>query len=236
MSARLSTLLALALSACALEQKMSLEVIDAPLRARGDELRAGGGPRGEVHLGPYTARGVALERSSRGEPLLPAALPRPSQFLHLTFEMLAPEDRTWRVDCRAERRQARNTDLASAIDVVHDEVAMRCTADDPRGRSFTVAVGGDVGRGLVGEVRGEAPKPVLELEVIVRRQFIRGYVDRELPIAVAQLRLGRAAAAAMLLDAPERAWLAPKLPADQRELALAAMLALRLLPLGLAGA
>ncbi len=215
---------------------MSLEVIDAPLRTRGVELRAAGGPRGEVHLGPYVARAVSIERSSRGEPLLPASLPRPSQFLHLTFELAAPADRRWHVECRAERRQARNPELASEIDVGNDEVAMTCDAADPDGRAFTFAAGGAVSQGLVGEVRGDAARPVLELEVVVRRRFIRGYVDRELPIAVAQVRRNRAAAAAMLLDAPERAWLAPKLPDDQRELALAAMLALRLMPLGLAGA
>lgn len=233
-SARRHLLLALALGGCALEQKMSLEVIDAPLRTRGVELRAADAPRGEIHLGPYTARGVAIERSSRGESMLPTALPRPSLFLHLTFELVAAADRTWRVDCRAERRQARNTELASETDERRDEVALACTAIDPQQHAWTFTAGGDVGRGLFGEVRSGAPRPIFEVEVIVRRKFIRGVVDRELPIAVAQLRRDRAAAAAMLLDSPERAWLAPKLPDDQRELALAVMLALRLLPLGLA--
>ena len=38
--------------------------------------------------------------------------------------------------------------------------------------------------------------------------------------------------AALILDKPERAWLDPKLDDAGRELALTAMLALRLLPLG----
>lgn len=233
-SARLQLLLALALGGCALEQKMSLEVIDAPLRTRGVELRAADGPRGEVRLGPYTARGVAVERSDRGEPLLPAALPRPSQYTRLTFELVTTADRTWRVDCRAERRQARNTELAGETDERRDDVALACTAIDPQQHAWDITVSGDLGRGLFGEVRGGAARPIFEVEVIVRRKFVRGFVDRELPIAVAQLRRERAAAAAMLLDAPERAWLAPKLPDDQRELAVAVMLALRLMPLGLA--
>jgi hypothetical protein len=40
------------------------------------------------------------------------------------------------------------------------------------------------------------------------------------------------AAAAMLLEAPERAWLAPGLGGPDRELAVVAMAALRLLPVG----
>ncbi len=234
MSARHHLLLALALGGCALEQKMSLEVIDAPLRARGVELRAADGPRGEVHLGPYTARAVHVERHDRGESMLPAALPRPSQFVRLTFELTASADRTWRIDCRAERRQARNTELASETDERRDDVALACEAIDPQSHPWSFTASGDLGRGLYGEVKSGAPRPLFEVEVILRRKFIRGVVDRELPIAVAQLRRERAAAAAMLLDAPERAWLAPKLPDDQRELALAVMLALRLLPLGLA--
>ena len=38
--------------------------------------------------------------------------------------------------------------------------------------------------------------------------------------------------AALILDKPERAWLAPELGDMQRELALATLLALRLIPLG----
>lgn len=235
MSARIHLALALALvSGCALEQKMSLEVIDPPLRTRGLELRAADAPRGEVRLGPYTAKGIALARSPTGTSTLPTALPRPSEFLHLRFELAAPGDRTWRVDCEAERREARNADLAAETEEASAEVAIACEVQDPERHVWTFTAGGALVRGLYGEVKSGAPRPIFEVEVIVRRKFVRGFVDRELPIAVAQLRRGQAAAAAMLLDAPERAWLAPGLPDPQKELALAVMLALRLLPLGLA--
>ena len=51
------------IGACALEQKMAIEVIDAPLRTHGDNLKASRAPRGELHLGPYRAK--AITRASR---------------------------------------------------------------------------------------------------------------------------------------------------------------------------
>lgn len=234
-----SSALALALAfagGCALEQKMSLEVIDAPLRARGIELNAAAAPRHELRLGPYAVKQIARERSTSGEAMLPAALPRPSRFEHLEFDLVAPAERTWHADCRAQRRQARNPDLFGELDVSHDEVALACRLRDPEGRAWSIEARGDVGRGLAGEVREVEPsRVVFDLEVTTRRTFVR-YVERELPIAVAQLRRRRAAAAAMLLAAPERAWLAPKLPGAEQELALAVMTALRLLPLDQTGA
>lgn len=55
---------------------------------------------------------------------------------------------------------------------------------------------------------------------------------RRLPASLALIRADGETRAALILDAPERAWLAPELDAHERELALASLLALRLLPLG----
>lgn len=227
---------------CPLEQKMSLEVIDAPLRARGIELRGVAGPGESMQLGPYAVTQVQRERSSRGEALLAAALPRPASFHQLRFELKAPGDRTWRVYCEAQRRQARNADLAGELDESHDEVGLVCRFAGPDQDHWTLRASGNVGRGLSGELRaasvpdpaGGRPEPgalAFETEVIVRRSFVR-VVDRELPIPVAQLRRKKQAAAAMLLEAPERGWLAPGLSGPDRELAMVAMAALRLLPIG----
>jgi hypothetical protein len=229
MSAPARVLALVLASACALEQRPSVEVVDAPLRAHGVELRAGDAPRGQIRLGPYTVRGIVRDRDADRSPLLPDALPRPSRFDGLRFELVAPEDRSWRAECRSQRRQSRNADES------RDEVGLECRLSDPSARTFSLAASGDLGRGLHGELRGPAAgKPIFELEVIVQRKLLR-FVERELPIPVARLSRGKSPAAAMLLDAPERAWLAPKLPADERALALAVMTAVRLLPLDEAG-
>jgi hypothetical protein len=227
---------------CPLERKMSLEVIDAPLRARGIELNGVAGPGESMQLGPYAVTQVQRERSGRGEALLAAALPRPASFHQLRFELQAPNDRRWRAHCEAQRRQARNPDLAGELDESHDEVGLVCRFAGPDQDHWTLRVSGNIGRGLSGELRaasvpgpaGGEPVPgalAFEAEVIVRRSFVR-VVDRELPIPVAQLRRKKMAAAAMLLEAPERAWLAPGLGGPDRELAVVAMAALRLLPIG----
>ena len=226
---------------CPLERKMSLEVIDAPLRARGIELNGVAGPGESMQLGPYAVTQVQRERSSRGEALLAAALPRPASFHQLRFELQAPQGRAWQAHCAAQRRQARNPDLAGELDESHDEVGLVCRFAGPDQDHWTLRVSGNIGRGLSGELRATStpgpagePKPgalAFEVEVIMRRSFVR-VVDRELPIPVAQLRRKKLAAAAMLLEAPERAWLAPGLGGPERELAVVAMAALRLLPIG----
>lgn len=242
---------------CALEQKMSLEVIDAPLRARGIELKGSAGPGEGLHLGPYEVTQVERQRSQRGTELLPRALPRPASYHQLRFDVVAPEQRRWHAQCEAQRRQARNPDLAGELDESHDEVALLCRFEGPDHDHWVLRLSGNIGRGLSGELRaasetsksseaaagdaaapasageavapGEAGALAFEAEVIVRRSFVR-VVDRELPIAVVQLRRKKMAAAAMLLAAPERAWLAPGLAGPDRELAVVAMAALRLLP------
>lgn len=225
---------------CPLEQKMSLEVIDAPLRARGIELQGIAGPGESLQLGPYAVTQVERERSGRGEALLAATMPRPASYHKLRFDVVAHE-RRWHAECAAERRQARNPDLAGELDESHDEVGLVCRFVGPAQDRWLLRVGGSIGRGLAGELRAASPEvpggePVpgalaFEVEVIERRNFVR-VVDRELPIPVAQLRRKKMAAAAMLLGAPERAWLAPGLSGPDRELAVVAMVALRLLPLG----
>jgi len=227
---------------CPLERKMSLEVIDAPLRARGIELHGAAGPGASMQLGPYAVTQVRRERSAHGEALLAAALPRPSSFHQLRFELQAPQGRVWRADCAAQRRQARNPDLAGELDESHDEVGLLCRFAGPDRDRWTLRVHGNVGRGLSGELRAggegeprggaaESGALAFEVEVIMRRSFVR-VVDRELPIPVAQLRRKKMAAAAMLLETPEQAWLAPGLDGPDRELAVMAMAALRLLPIG----
>lgn len=224
-------LLAALAAACALEQKMAVEVIDAPLRERGDELRASKAPRGELRLGPYAIVDVALDRVKDAAPLLSDTQPRPSTFYSLEFD-LRRDARTWHARCLAERRVAQNIDFAAAADESHDEVALACTLHDPEARDWSLKAAGDVGRGLNGEVVGASAEDVaFSVEVLARRRFLRA-VARELPFPVAQLRQAKVAAAAMLLDTPERAWLGPELSDAGRELAMTVLVALRLLPLG----
>lgn len=216
---------------CALEQRMSMEVVDAPLRGQGEEVRAESAGRGEVRIGGATARAIERTRSARREPLLADGVARPSTFHGLRFEVAMADGRTWQASCRAQRRVASNADLAAEAEESYDQVALRCVLSGPVGEGWTLAADGDVGRGLVGEVRAAgAASRSFEVEVIAQRTFLRA-VPRALPIAVAQLRRARRAEAAMLLAAPERAWFARTLTPSERELALVTMLALRLSPI-----
>ena len=227
--------LAVVLGGCALEQRMASEVVAPRLRAEGEVLDAGAAPRGEARLGRYAVRGIARESEARGEALLPAGPARPSTFYRVTYEVASGEGAGWTGRCAAERRIARNADLAAESEEGADEVALRCELRDPEGRAWTMTAAGDVGRGLRGEVRAAAAATrAFEVEVIADRAFALR-VRRSLPMPVGQLRRGGEAAAAMLLDAPERAWLAPGLAAAERDLAIAALWGLRLLPLGEVG-
>lgn len=110
--------------------------------------------------------------------------------------------------------------------------------------SRTPRVSGSIGRGLSGELRATStpgpagePKPgalAFEVEVIMRRSFVR-VVDRELPIPVAQLRRKKLAAAAMLLEGAGAGLARSGVGGPERELAVVAMAALRLLPIGPSG-
>ncbi len=231
-------------SGCALEQRMAVEVIDAPLRESGQELQASRGMDDAIHLGPYTVCAIERHNTRDGTPLLPDLKPRPSTFYHLSFELQStdahgPTTSFW-TRCIAERRVAQNSDFAAAAGESHDEVALTCSLRDTNANTWTLSALGDVSRGLSGRVQPTdktgpqvqpSPNSTFEIEVLARRRFFRA-VARELPFPVAQLRREHRASAAMLLDTPERAWLAEELNPDDRLLALATMLALRLLPLG----
>jgi len=216
---------------------MAVEVIDGPLRAEGEEVRASRAPRGELRLGPYAIRSIVQKSHStrKGEALLADVGSRPSTLYNLDFELAeadASEDRTWRASCVAERRIADNIDFADAADEAHDDVALMCTLQGADSSEWSLRALGDVGHGLSGEVHASDPHALaFNVEILARRRFF-GAVARELPFPVVQLREGRVATAAMLLDAPERAWFGPDLADDRRELALTVMVALRLLPLG----
>ncbi len=237
------------LSACALEQRMAVDVIDAPLREKGEEVRSSEAPRGELRLGPYEVSSIVQRNTREGEALLSDVQPRPSTFFHLDFDLTQAQagavdggsaespspsaaSKPWHASCVAERRVAQNVDFAAAADEGHDEVALVCTLVDPKASRWSLRAEGDVGRGLSGEVRRAEPGTLaFSVEVLARRRFF-GAVGRELPFPVVQLREERTATAAMLLDTPERAWFGPELGPERRSLALAVMVALRLLPLG----
>jgi hypothetical protein len=215
-------------SACAVDQKMTVEVLDARLRSSGEALVKTAAPRGALAIGGWRAESIVHERALAGAPLLERPAPRPSVFYALSFVMVDALGERWTARCSLERRAAENADLAAESDEDDDAIGLECGWVE-RGAAWRLRAAGSVRRGMVGELRRERDEAAsMAVEVIAERRWL-GQVDRPLPTPAAQLRRGGVAVAAMLLDAPERAWLARG--EEAAAAAMTAMVALRLLPI-----
>jgi len=214
---------------CAVDQKMTVEVLDARLRSQGEALVKTAAPRGALSIGAWRAESIVRGRAPTGAPLLERASPRPSVFYELSFVMVAAAGERWPVRCALERRAAENADLAAESDEDDDVIGLQC-GWALRGAAWRLRAAGSVRRGMIGEVRGEGEEAALKVEVIAERRWL-GQVDRALPTPAVQLRREGVAVAAMLLDAPERAWLAREEDEAAVAAAMTAMVALRLLPI-----
>jgi hypothetical protein len=137
-----------------------------------------------------------------------------------------------------QRRLPPDGDFAAAADETRDEVALACqiAGDEQR---YRLELGGVLGFDLSGTLRSvDAREPAIDLQIEVQIWFqLWKTVRRTLPTPLVQIRgeLGgrRATWAAMIFGQPERVWFEQSLVAREGEPLLAALVALRLAPLGL---
>lgn len=228
----ISASLLLMITSCGVQQQAAERLIDPQLREQGVLIERHS--RRDLQLGRYRVEALQLdEQAFDGTgPLAPdaAGRTRPTQQWRLQFTLLG--ESTWTVQCVGQRRQPPDHDLAAAADELRDEVAARCQLTDGTQR-WSLRIDGDLASNLIGELeplddRDRASKVV----EIVMWHRLWNVSRRRLPASLALIRGEGATEAALILDAPERAWLAPRLDASARELALSSLLALRLLPLG----
>lgn len=233
---------------CGVQQRAAESLIDPRLRSEGVLVERQQGVR-DLELGRYRVVEIELadEPFDGSGPLAPDAdgRTRPTQQLRLGFSLVggaAP----WTARCVGHRRQPPDQDLAAVSGDPRDEIAVRCalvrgeqdvgeqSVGEPE---WTLELGGDLGSNLVGRmyITTQPERPAKVVEVLLWHR-LWNISRRRLPAALALIRseggAGGATEAALILDKPERAWLDPALDDAGRELALTAMLALRLLPLG----
>ncbi len=249
-SLALAVVAASATVGCGVQQRAAESLIDPQLRRdgvlverqqglAGESDFGGRGPKKsprDLELGRYRVVGVELaeEPFDGTGPLAPDAdgRTRPTQQVHLEFS-LAGGATTWTADCIGQRRQSPDHDLAAEAGDPRDEIAVRCTFTGGE-RTATLELDGDLGGNPSGRLSGPTGSEKI-VEVLLWHR-LWNITRRRLPAALALIRTNDGSdaktEAALILDKPERAWLDPALDDAGRELALTAMLALRLLPLG----
>jgi hypothetical protein len=220
------------ITSCGVQQQAAERLIDPQLREQGVLIERHS--RRDLQLGRYRVEELQLDEQpfDGTGPLAPDAdgRTRPTQQWRLQFSLIG--ETAWTVQCVGQRRQPPDHDLAAAADELRDEVAARCQLTDGVQR-WSLRIDGSLATNLIGELESlddrERASKVVE---IVMWHRLWNISRRRLPASLALIRSEGETEAALILDAPERAWLAPQLDAPARELALASMLALRLLPLG----
>jgi hypothetical protein len=208
------------------QHKDSARVVDPVLHAEGDELHREGLGR-EFKLGPYAIEKQRLQRRSV----------TPAEEIELELWLDAPGQRRWTMRCEAKRQRPALSDYAAVLDESDDAVAIACDLDDGGGSEWTFAAEGTLDKNFIGKLtpkRASIVGGALTVEVLMWRKRLNR-VRRHLPQPVAQVKMGRAAIAAMVLARPEQAWVATDATPEFREVALATLAALNMLPLGLEG-
>jgi hypothetical protein len=228
---------------CGVQQRAAESLIDPQLRSDGVMVERQQGVR-DLELGRYRVVDIELtdEPFDGNGPLAPDAdgRTRPTQQMHLDFALVGGAV-PWTADCIGQHRQPPDHDLAAIAGDPRDEIAVRCVLAGGD-QNWTLELDGDLGGNLLGRLytqpspdspQVDTPSKVVEVLLWHRLWNI---TRRRLPASLALIRTETGAdmhtEAALILDKPERAWLDPALDDAGRELALTAMLALRLLPLG----
>jgi hypothetical protein len=236
-----AALLAVA-AGCGVQQRAAESLIDPRLRSEGVLVERQQGVR-DLELGRYHVVEIELddEPFDGSGPLAADAdgRTRPTQQLRLGFSLVGGAE-PWTARCVGQRRQPPDHDLAAVSGDPRDEIAVRCAlvGGDKHGdeQTWTLELGGDLGGNLVGRMYADTqPERSAKVVEVLLWHRLWNISRRRLPAALALIRSEGTDAgteAALILDKPERAWLDPALDDADRELALTAMLALRLLPLG----
>jgi hypothetical protein len=234
---------------CGVQQRAAESLIDPRLRSEGVLVERQQGVR-DLELGRYRVSEIELEDEpfDGSGPLAPDVdgRSRPTQQLRLGFSLVGGT-LAWTARCVGQRRQPPDHELAAVSGDPRDEIAVRCVLvgdgqdsgqDSGQARAWTLELDGDLGSNLLGRLYATAQpeRPAKVVEVLLWHR-LWNISRRRLPAALALIRSEGESAdagteAALILDKPERAWLDPSLDDADRELALTAMLALRLLPLG----
>jgi hypothetical protein len=237
-------LILVVIGGCGVQQRAAESLIDPQLRHEGVLVERQRGVR-DLELGRYRVVDVELgdEPFDGSGPLAPDAdgHTRPTQQLRLRFSLVGGVV-PWTARCIGQHRQPPDHDLATIAGDPRDEIAVRCALAGGD-QSWTLELDGDLGGNLLGHVHpdglptvdGPSAGPSKIIEVLLWHR-LWNISRRRLPAPLALIRSQAddkmRTEAALILDKPERAWLDATLDDSGRELALAAMLALRLLPLG----
>lgn len=221
------------ITSCGAQQRAAEKLIDPRLHSEGVLVERQAGQR-DLALGRYRVEQlrVADEAFDGTGPLAAdaAGRTRPTQQLLLEFS-LAGGATIWTVQCVGQQRQPPDHDLAAVIDELREEVAVHCQLAGGEQR-WVLRIDGDLSANLLGRLEpADASGPAKVVEILLWHR-LWNISKRRLPAPLAVVRDADGVDAALILDSPERAWLAPELDDAERELLLASLLALRLLPLG----
>ncbi|MEM9463598.1 MAG: hypothetical protein AAGF11_56190 [Myxococcota bacterium] len=226
--------LGLVSTACRLNQRPSLKVVDPTLVAQGTALERER-IRGGFSLGPYrvTQVGMRSEAPDLDGPLAQEEVARPVTQDRAGLVLEGAEGRTWTTTCRLQRRAPPAADYRAVLDENGDEIAVGCTAKTAGRPPWRFDARALLSGNFVGQLGPEGGSTET-VEVLTRVLRFRGKIERVLPVPVAQLRRGDDAVVSVLLGRPERAWVDPSLDPVKLEAALALLLTLRFLPWELA--
>jgi hypothetical protein len=223
-------------SGCGAQQRPAEKLIDPQLLREGVLVERQRGVR-DLQLGGYRVEGLRIEDQpfDGSGPLAPDASgrTRPTTQLRLSFS-LAGGAQVWTAECVAQRRQPADHDLASVADEQREEVAVQCEIIGGDAR-WVLRLDGPLTNNLLGSLSPVGSDVGGKVVEVVMWHQLFGFTRRHLPASLAVIRGDAGVEAALILDAPERAWLDAGLDDEGRELALTSMLALRLLPLGFDG-
>lgn len=226
-------------SGCGTQQRPAEKLIDPQLRSEGVLVERQRGVR-DLELGGYRVEGLTIEEQpfDGSGPLAPDASgrTRPATQQQISFT-LSGGAQDWTAECIGQRRQPADHDLAAVADEQREEVAVQCQITQAGGSAarWVLRIHGPLTNNLLGSLSPAGSETGGKIVEVVMWHQLWGFTRRHLPASLVVIRGDRGIEAALILDVPERAWLDAELDDAGRELALTAMLALRLLSLGFDG-
>jgi hypothetical protein len=224
---------------CAAAHKDAETLVDPDLVAQGQRFERAPTVGGFV-LGPYAIRVTSLRREplASKDPVVPGTPSHPGERIEFVGELSSPKrGRVWTTRCEAVRRPTGQADFGAVLDETKDAIQIDCTLSDDAGAAWSFSAQGLLSDNFGGRLQPRDRSVVggaLAVEVLLfKKRF--DTVKRHLSHPVAQVKMGRAAIAAVILARPERAWIASDAPPELTEVSLALLTALDQMPLGFEG-